>query len=102
MINEFVMKTAENGNYVPPKYQVLNSTVGNGAGATYLWLKCVSYGIDTEAHYNDYVDAVRDGSLTGGVTGLVGTLSEYTAVALNTVEAYSSKYSNHDGPYNIG
>jgi len=101
MINEFVMLTADT-NYVPVKYMVMNSTVGSTTGATYLWLKQVSYGMDTQTHYETYISAIRDGSLTGGVLGLVGTLTTYSVVALSSVEAYKSKYSNHDGPYDIG
>lgn len=102
IIKEFVKLTGDS-YYVPVKYVVMEVTVGNAAAATFLWLKVSGYGMDTLTHYNDYISDITDASFTGRApAGLQGTLKAYSIVALSTVEAYSSKYSNHEGPYQIG
>ena len=101
-IIEYVKLTGDT-NYVPVKYAVMEVTVGVAAASTYVWLKLVSYGVDTEGNYNTYVDSIKDATFSGMVpAGLVGVLRTYSVVALSTVESYTSKYSNHEGPYNIG
>lgn len=36
--------------YIPPRWEVIEVTVGDTKANTYLWLQCTSYGIDTEVN----------------------------------------------------
>ena len=104
IIKEFVEITAET-NEVPIKYSVMEVTVGAAAGTTYLWLKVAGYGMNTVVNYDAYVESVQLATFSGSgqpPTGIAGTMNAYSVVALTAVEAYDSKYGNHEGPYNIG
>lgn len=100
-IKEYVMSSGDT-NYVPIKYAVMEAVpIG---GDCNVWLKVVGYGIDTEEHYNDYVDSIQDGTFLGSTPdGLQGTLNEYVFSTLDgNYISYHSKNMNHEGPYLLG
>ena len=102
-IIEFVALSSDT-NFIPVKYAVIDVTVGTASSSTYLWLKVVSYGIDTESHYNDYLDSLNDGTVNqnGAPDGLQGTLKDYLVTSLDNVKSYHSAKGNHSGSYPIG
>jgi hypothetical protein len=101
-IIEYVMKTAD-ANYVPIKYRIVETSIGANAAGSYLWVKVVGYGMDSKINYDNYVNSIKDASFTGvAPTGLQGTIDSYEVIALSTVKAYKSVYTNHSGPYKIG
>jgi hypothetical protein len=60
-IVEYVMLNSEtSANYIPPKYVVLAASVGGSAGATNLWLQCVSRGIDTEVNLDLHISSLSE------------------------------------------
>jgi hypothetical protein len=106
------VKLSSDSKFITVKYMVMEASVGAAASSTYLWLKVASYGIDTDAHYKDYMDSIADDSFSRKdlVTdfGFQGTLDAYSVVALDAVEAYgdSKKLTlnirHYDGPHPIG
>ena len=87
-----VVKLTSDANYVPVKYFVMESIVGNAIATTFLWLKVISYGIDTQVNYDAYITSL-DSSVDK--SNLQGTLNTYSVVALADVESYTSPKSNH-------
>ena len=102
-IIEYV-KLASDTNYVPVKYVVMDSLVGSAVGSSYLWLKCISYGMDTKVNFDQYVSDIDTGAISSSImpTGIQGTLHSYQIVTLANIESYFSKQNNHAGPFNIG
>jgi hypothetical protein len=100
---EYVQLTGD-ANDIPVKYMVMEATIGANAAGSYLWLKCASYGMDSLAHFQDYLDSLDDDTvISGGTpTGIQGTLGAYSVVALTAVEEYNSPKTHHNGPYKIG
>lgn len=87
-----VVKLAADNNYVPVKYFVMEQTVGNAVATTYLWLKVISYGIDTKENYDAYIISL---DTRVDKSNFQGTLNEYSVVALTAVASYTSPKSNH-------
>lgn len=97
------IKLNSDTNYIHPKWIVIEATVGTSIPSTYLWIKCVSYGFDTQEHleafkltsdgYKGTLEngrAVKQDVYTGvDKTGLVGTIGEYMVVKLSDISAYS-------------
>jgi len=94
---EFVMLKADS-SYVNVKYAVIEVF---GAGA--LWLKVIGYGMDTKAHYDDYVEAIKLATYSAvvPVPGILGTMGAYIESTIAAVEEYHGK-GNHEGPKRIG
>lgn len=100
-----LVKLNSDTNYIPSKWEVVEATIGSSLGASYVWLKRVSYGVDTEAHlkeimneyyYNppQFAEAFPDRQRSqvqrdGLKNGLVGPLNEYQVVALSDVSMYT-------------
>ena len=99
---EYVKLTAD-GDYVPIKYMVMETTIGNTALSSYAGLKVAGHGMTTGPLYEAYKAAVLDATFNGisVPTGLTGAIGTYSVVALSTVETWRGK-SFHEGPYNIG
>ena len=88
-----VVKLTASTDYVPVKYFVMESIVGPAAASTYLWLKVISYGIDTKEHYDNYITSLNADA--PDKSNFQGTLNEYSVVALSEVSSYTSPKSNH-------
>ena len=97
------VKFKNDTNFVPVRYFVIEVNVGSSDSNTHLWLKVAGYGMDTQEHYEEYVNAVRHSAFDGGrPDGLEGTMGNYEVANLSQVEAYRSRYGNNDGPFPVG
>lgn len=111
-----LVKLNDDGNYIPAKWQVVEATIGSGSAN--LWLKRVSYGVDTEEHlkeilneyyYNppEFKEAFPDQQRSEVQrdalrAGLVGPLNEYRVESLDNVSAYSRPNFKGRAPVDIG
>jgi len=96
---EFVQLTAD-GNYIPVKYAVIEATIGNSLAASYVWLKCIAYGIDTKQHFIDFKNNAEYNNIDP--SNLLGTLETYLIKPLTDVKTYVSPDSYNVGFYQIG
>jgi len=102
MINEIV-KLNDDTNYIHIKWVVVHAQIGALLSNSYAWIRCMSYGCDTEEHLtafkwtsDGYKGVLEDGRpvkqdpYTGvDKIGIVGTLGEYKVVTLDQISAYS-------------
>lgn len=91
---ENVMLTADT-NYVPSKYVVMSCTVGSTLATSWCWVRCVSYGVDTEEHLNEYYNSQNRSLLSG-------TLGEYKVVNLTQIKPYYRRASVKETNVDIG
>lgn len=104
-IVEHVMLSSEADYYVPPRYIVMEASVGGTLGASTVWLKCISYGIQTEADFDDYAQSLLvSGSQIADKSKLVGTLNAYSITTLDSILAYNKGYVKdmQTSPYPVG
>jgi len=104
-IAEHVMLTSESGYYVPPRYLVMDASVGGTLGATTVWLKCISYGLETETDFDDYANSLLvSGSQIADKSKLAGTLNAYSVVTLADIAAYNKGFVKNmqTSPYPVG
>lgn len=112
------VKLNNDSSYIPSKWEVVEATIGGTAGATNLWLKCISQGVDTkdnlkkimnEYYYrgpdfqNQFPGQTRSEVQRDALTaGLQNTQGEYQVASLSDVSTYSRP--NYEGypPVNIG
>ena len=71
-------------NVVPVKYAVVECTIGSTLAASYVWLKCISYGMSTKEDIVSYGQE-PDSSLLKGIPG------EYVVTSLDKVSPYSRR-----------
>ena len=85
---EYVKLIANAGDYVAPKYAIIESTIGGTLATSYVWLKSISYGFTDEA---DYLQYITDLDKTGPNKTLFSNASigVYTVVALTAIVSYS-------------
>lgn len=102
MISAEFVRLKNDTNYIPIKYQVVEVSVGSDATTTNLWLKQVSYGVDTEENLkkilNEYyystqevrdLDQPRSEIQREGLNNLQGKINQYTVASLDSVSSYS-------------
>lgn len=113
-----VVKLNSDTNYIPSRWEVVEATIGSSLGASYVWLKRISYAVDTEAHlkeimneyyYNppEFAEAFPDLQRSqvqrdGLKNGLVGPLNEYQVAALSDVSMYNRTNFKGQAPVPIG
>ena len=71
-------------NVVPVKYAVVECTIGSTLANSFVWLKCIAYGMATKEDVVSY-GREPDSSL------LQGTPGEYTVTSLDKVSPYSRR-----------
>lgn len=113
-----LVKLNSDSNYIPSKWQVVEATIGSNLGGSYVWLKRVSYGVDTEDHLkqimneyyynpaefaNTFPDQQRSQVQRDALrAGLVGPINEYQVATLSDVSAYSRPNLEGKPPVEIG
>ena len=111
-----LVKLNSDTNYIPSKWEVVEAAVGTGTAN--LWLKRISYGVDTEDHlkqiFNEYYynppefaeafpDQQRSSVQRDALkNGLVGPLNEYMVASLADVSMYSRPNFKGKAPVDIG
>lgn len=98
------VKLKSDTNYIHVKYAIMEVTVGASLAASQAWVKCISYGYDTEVNLTafkltsgGYKPVLNDAGHPEkqdeyspvDTSGLVGTLGEYQVVTLADVEQYN-------------
>lgn len=78
------VKFANDTNYIPVRWAVVEVAVGGSTTATTLWLKCAGLGWDTEENLKEYADGGNHNR-----TGKTGTLDEYIVTTLDQVVSYA-------------
>lgn len=84
---EYVKLTADASDYVAPKYAIIEATIGSTTAASFVWLKCVSYGFVNEADYTTYIATIDNAGPNKSL--LKGTLGTYTVVAVSVIAPHS-------------
>ncbi len=97
------VKLNSDSNYIPSRWVVMEVTVGTTLASSQAWVKCVSYGCDTEANLLAFKLTSDGYQSTLGAdgrpqkqtvyapvdkSGIVGTIGTYQVVALDAVAPY--------------
>jgi hypothetical protein len=86
-INERVSLVSDT-SYIRSQWVVMSAQLGTSLATSYVWIKCISFGFDTQANSEAYSATLMDRP-SSNPTGLVGTLGEYKVVKLTEVKPYS-------------
>lgn len=90
MNNRLIVKKANDANYIPIKYGIVEITMGSDATNTYVVMQAIDVGWDTVDNWNNW-KAGKDTSVPDALlhatgrdrTGMQGTIGELTARALD-------------------
>ncbi len=98
------VKLKSDSNYIHIKYAVMEVTVGSSLSNSYAWIKCISFGCDTEENLiafkltSDGYQPVPDAKgfpvkqtewLPVDKSGMVGTMGEWLIAPLSDLEQYN-------------
>jgi len=84
---EYVKLAADAGDYVAPKYAIIESTIGSTAATSFVWLKSVSYGFVNESDYDTYIANIDTAGPDKSL--LKGSIGVYTVASIDSVVSYS-------------
>lgn len=87
MVVEYVMISDETGYWIPSKWAVIGSTL-TGVDTGFFWIKRISYAIETESNYTDYVTSYNNKDGIPNKSLLKGTLGEYKVIAFSDIVEY--------------
>ena len=104
-IIENVKLVSDNGLYVSPRYSVISCTIGSTTATSFVWLKCISYGIASQQDFDDYKTSVQSG--IADKSKLQGPYGQYVVAKISDIVPYTRPASiDHDynftSPWQIG
>lgn len=87
MVTEYVMLNSESTLWVPGKWATISATLSaNNVG--FVWLKRISYGIETKENLDEYIIMYNNGDGVPDKTKLQGVLGEYLIISINDISAH--------------
>ena len=104
-IIENVKLVSDSGLYVSPRYSVISCAIGSTTATSYVWLKCVSYGVASQQDFLDYKTSVQAG--IADKSKLQGPYGQYVVAKVSDIVPYGRPSSmdseyNFNSPWQIG
>ena len=88
VIEEYVYLNSEAANYIRSKFVVISSQLGSTLATSYVWIKRLTYGFDSQVNCAAYGDTLLGTPAHFPITGLTGTLGEYQVVNLAQITPF--------------